>query len=102
VRPEKQAAVIKAKPLPVQNRSPKARKEPFFTIVRDEVDDSHLEFVVLAEDDEEAGREGVQRRKDAHQITDPDDDSGFKAVAVFTHEDLSRILRKMELFAPDV
>ena len=91
---EDQAAPSSAKSTPAPTRSQRA----FLVVVMDEADGTCCGSVVKAVDEEAAAVEAVQRCKAEHDLGDLDDRAaGFKAVAVYSREDLVRILSVMEL-----
>ena len=96
---EDQAAPSIAKSTPAPTRSQRA----FLVVVRDEADGTCCGSVVKAADEEAAALEAVRRCKADQGLDDLDDQAaGFKAVAVYSGEDLVRILNVMEMPEPDV
>jgi hypothetical protein len=98
-QPEKQAAHSSSISTPVTASG----QHTFLVIVMDEAAGTGSDRVVKAADDEAAAREAVQRSKADHDLGDLDDEAaGFKAIAVYSQEDLVRILKVMELPEPDL
>lgn len=98
-QPYKQAACSSATSTPV----PASGQQSFLVIVMDEAAGTGNGRVVKAAGNEAAAREAVQRCKADHDLSDLDDRAaGFKAVAVYSREELVRILTVMELPEPDL
>lgn len=102
-QPASLAAAINAKQVPLQDNCPVAANPPFLVIVLDQAVGTSYERVVRAVDGQAAARKAVQECKDSNDLGDQsDEDAGFKAIAVFDREDLSHLLRTMDLPEPDL
>jgi hypothetical protein len=72
-------------------------------VVLDEATRSCCSPVVRAADEEAAAQQALQGCQADHDLSDLDDRAaGFKAVAVYSQEDVVRILRLMELPVPEL
>ena len=91
---EDQAAPSSVKSTPAPTRSQRA----FLVVVMDEADGTCCGSVVRAADEEAAAQQALQGCKAEHGLGDLDDQAaGFKVVAVYSQEDVVRILSVMEL-----
>jgi len=97
-----QAALIRRRLTPHINTGLRSQAGPFLVVVLDRTPNWCMDLVVRAPDEDAAARKAIQRRKADHDITAPYGDGGFTAIAIFSRQELARILKTMELPEPEV
>jgi len=79
--------------------------EPYLVIVLDKADGSGAEVLVMAEDEDDAANNAIEKQKSRYGQAEKEGDCGFKVTAIFGLDHLEdlveRMRRKSEEQKPD-
>ena len=69
--------------------------DPYLVIVLDKADGSGAEVLVMAEDEDDAADNAIEKQKSSYGLAEKDGDCGFKVIAILGLDQLEDIVERM-------